>query len=115
MSGSLAQVRVNVRGGRWLLPWIISLLVAAALAAVVNSSLSGAHAIGDAERQQIVLTQAVIGLPPASVDAEGDAGQLQGRSCTELFGSYNWWLFSSGRHGPCGLDPDAWPGSPQGE
>jgi hypothetical protein len=42
-----------------------------------------------------------------SVVAAGDDGQGRGPSCAPLFGSYNWWLFSSGRQGPCGLDPDA--------
>jgi hypothetical protein len=42
-----------------------------------------------------------------SVVAAGDNGQSQGRSCALLFGSYDWWLHDSGRHGPCGLDSDA--------
>lgn len=40
-----------------------------------------------------------------SVVAAGD-GQERAPACTSLFGSYNWWLFSSDRQGPCGLGPD---------
>ena len=99
--------------GRRLLPWISLLLVSAGLAAILTSSLSGSQAT--AQRPDIVLTHAVIALPPATADAEGNAGQVPGRSCTELFGSYNSWLFSSGRHGPCGLEPDTAPRSPNGQ
>jgi len=42
-----------------------------------------------------------------SVVAAGDDGPGRGPSCAPLFGSYNWWLFSSDRQGPCGLGPDA--------
>jgi hypothetical protein len=45
-------------------------------------------------------------MSPDAVGA-GDDGQGRGPSCVLLFGSYNWWLFSCDRHGPCGLGPDA--------
>jgi hypothetical protein len=50
----------------------------------------------------------VLGEPvtTTSVVAEGDDGQRGGPSCAGLFGSYNWWLFSSRRQGPCGLNLD---------
>ena len=41
-----------------------------------------------------------------SVVAAGDDGPERGPSCAPLFGSYNWWLFSSDRQGPCGLGAD---------
>jgi hypothetical protein len=43
----------------------------------------------------------------ASVVDAGDDGQGRGPACTSLFGSYNGWLFSSDRQGPCGLGPAA--------
>jgi hypothetical protein len=51
----------------------------------------------------------VLGRPDTttSVVAAGDDGQSRGPSCAPLFGSYNWWLFSSDRQGPCGLGSDA--------
>jgi hypothetical protein len=42
-----------------------------------------------------------------SVVAVGADGQGRGPACAALFGSYNGQLFSSDRHGPCGLGPDA--------
>jgi hypothetical protein len=72
-----------LRGGRWLLPWLAVVLVSASLAAVVNSSLSGSQAIGDAQRQEIVLTQTVIGLPPAMTDATAGAAAPEAPTVTE--------------------------------
>lgn len=45
--------------------------------------------------------------PTTSVVAVGADGHGRGPTCAPLFGSYNWWLFSSDRQGPCGLGPDA--------
>jgi hypothetical protein len=42
-----------------------------------------------------------------SVVAVGADGHGRGPACAPLFGSYNWWLFSSDRQGPCGLVSDA--------
>jgi hypothetical protein len=109
MSGSRALVRITVSGGRWLLPWLSVLLVSASLAAAMNSSLSASRATGDGQRHEIALAPVGAGVPSADAAAEAQAGQVLGGACAELFGSYNWWLFSSGRHGPCGLDPDAGP------
>ena len=112
MLRSRAPVRVNVRGGRWLLPWISLLLVSVGLAALVNSSLTGSEATGDAHRQEIAVTPVFSRMRPADALTEGADGGLPGRSCTELFGSYNWWLFDSAGHGPCRMETDAAPDPP---
>jgi hypothetical protein len=109
MSRSPALVGVTLGSGRWLLPWLGGLLVSASLAYALNSTLSGAQATRDGQRQELLLTPVVASLPPPDAVADG---QVLGRSCVTLFGSYNGWLFSSGRHGPCGLEPDAVPGPP---
>jgi hypothetical protein len=81
MPPSPAPPRACLRAGRWLLPWLSVLLVSASLAHAMDSALSSPR--------------------PAHDD------QVPGLPCAALFGSYNGWLFSSGRHGPCGLGPDA--------
>jgi hypothetical protein len=112
MSRSPALARVILSTGRWLLPWIGVLLVSASLAFAMTTAMSGSRATGDGQRQEIALTPVFASLPSADTVTEGRDGRVLGRSCASLFGSYNGWLFSSGRHGPCGLEPDAAPGSP---
>jgi hypothetical protein len=113
MSRSPALARVMLSSGRWLLPWLSLLLVSASLAFAMTSAVSGSsRAIREGQRQELAPTPVIASLPPSVTVAEGNDSQGLGRSCASLFGSYNGWLFSSGGHGPCGLEPNAGPGSP---
>jgi hypothetical protein len=112
MSRTRALVCVNLRSGRWLLPWLSVMLVSASLAFGMTSAVSGSRAIREGQRQERAPTPVSASLAPAVTVAEGNDAQVLGRSCASLFGSYNGWLFSSGRHGPCGLEPNAGPDSP---
>jgi len=96
--------------GRWLLPWLVMLLVSASLAFVMTTTVSSSRMTGDRQRQAIAPTSVVANLPPAV--SEGYQDRVLGRLFPSLFGSYNGWLFSSGGHGPCRLEPDAAPSSP---
>ncbi len=99
MTRTCALVHVCLRSGRWLLPWMSVLVVSAALAYAMNTAVTVSHATAD---RQLMVSAA------PSAFANGDVGQ----PCTSLFGSYNWWLFNSGRHGPCQMEFDAAPVSP---
>jgi len=112
MSRSPALSRVMLSSGRWLLPWLLMLLVSASLAFVMTTTVSSSRMTGDRQRQMIAPTSVVSNLPPADAVSEGYQDRVLGRSCASLFGSYNGWLFSSGGHGPCWLEPDAAPSSP---
>jgi hypothetical protein len=91
-----------LRIGRWLLPWISVLLVSASLAYAMNSTLSSALAIG--VRQPHEIPPQPTFLPQPGALADGNDSQVVDASCVLVFGSYDWWLFSSGRTGPCGLE-----------
>ncbi len=112
MSRSPALARVILSSGRWLLPWLSVLLVSASLAWAMTTAVSGSQMTCAGQPQEVALTSVVASLPPADVVTESRDGRVLGRSCASLFGSYNGWLFSSGGHGPCRLEPDAAPGSP---
>jgi hypothetical protein len=107
MSRSPALARAIRSSGRWLLPWMSVLLVSASLVFAISTTLNGSRTTRDGQRQQTAFTFVVASVPPADAAPEGSDGRVLGRSCASLFGSYNGWLFSSGGHGPCGLEPDA--------
>jgi hypothetical protein len=88
MTRSHGVVRGSMRSGRWLLPWILVLVGSATFAYTMNSAVTGALANPDG-RLQVAIAPTVVDLP-----------------CTSLFGSYNWWLFTSGRRGPCGMEEE---------
>jgi hypothetical protein len=107
--GSL--VHVGLTGSRRLLPWISILLVSAALTYAMNGALTGSWEI-PYERPTVSIAPAAGDLSAPETFAAGDDARAGSRSCVTIFGSYNWWLFSSGRHGPCRMEPDASPESP---
>ena len=86
MTTAHGVLRGSLSSGRWLLPWVFVLLVSATFAYTLNSAVTGALANTDAQLQ-VSIAPAVVDLP-----------------CTSLFGSYNWWLFTNGRRGPCGME-----------
>ena len=85
---------------RTVMAWSVLLASTLALAslfqAVAGSALGGPGTTTSIHRRM-----------SPDVVAAGEDDQGRGPSCAELFGSYNWWLFSSDRQGPCGLGPDA--------
>ncbi len=93
MTGVLSLMHVGVNAGRWMLPWLVILVVSATISFAVASGLTGSAAPA----------------PPASEVRVNDAlayedavREVSGR-CTSLFGSYNFWLYDNNRRGPCGL------------
>src|SRR5438105_441779 len=111
MTGSRALVLVGLRRIKWLLPWIGVLLVSTTFAYAMNGALTGSWTIA--------YRPATLWIAPGAADLSaadalhGDGARASSHSCVSLFGSYDGWIFSSGRSGPCGLDPDASPGPPQ--
>lgn len=108
----LSVFRVGLARVRWLLPWISVVLVSASVVAYAmnaTATISRTPSGG----------QPLVSVAPAGTDrsapdavANGNDARDVGPPCASLFGSYNWWLFSSGRHGPCQMDPDAVSDSP---
>lgn len=107
MSRSSALARASLSGGRWLLPWLSVLLVSASLAFAMSTTMSGSRATRDGQSHEISLTRVAASRFPVDAATEGPDDRALGRSCASLFGSYNGWLYSSDRQGPCGLGPDA--------
>ena len=114
MPRSTAQVRTNLRSGRWLLPWLSLLLVSTSLAYAMNGTVTGLWAVREPQRQELARTGLTASVPAVEASAEGNDAPALGRSCVSLFGSYNSWLFDRGRRGVCRLGPDGLPGTSPG-
>jgi hypothetical protein len=71
-------LRVCLRAGRWLLPWIIVLLVSASLAYATNSIVSDPPVTHDRQRQAISRTPLLASLPPPEAVTEENDGQVSG-------------------------------------
>lgn len=97
MTETVAQVFVSLRRRQWLLPWISIVFVPVSLTYAMNAALTGSWGIPYGR-------PAVSIAPPAPEVYAYDKAVLDLRdSCISLFGSYNFWLYDSGRRGPCGL------------
>src|SRR5690242_8909222 len=106
---SLAFVILST--GRWLLPWLSVLFVSGILVLGMTTAASGYRAGHHGQTREF--TFAFAAASAARVDAVPEADDpMKSRSCASLFGSYNGWLYSSGGHGPCGLELDAESSSP---
>ena len=113
MTGSRTFVPVGLRRLKCVLPWIGVLLVSSSFAYALNGALTGSWAIADGPTT-LWTAPGDADLSAPGVSPGGDAARDSSHPCVTLFGSYNGWLFSSGRHGPCGLDPDTTPESLSG-
>lgn len=82
-----------------LMPWITVLLVWASLTYGMHAALFSGRTNAAFESSTSVATYRSV---PEAV-AAGKSAEDAGRACSSLFGSYNWWLFSQDRKGPCGL------------
>jgi hypothetical protein len=110
MTGSRAAVRVGLRKVAWLPAWIGVALVSATFAYAMNGALTGSWTMPSG-RPTVSSAPPAAGQPAPDAVAGDDAREV-GRPCVSMFGSYNWWLFNSGGHGPCRMELDRAPDSP---
>jgi len=110
MTGSRALVLVGLRRIKWLLPWIGVLLVSSSFAYAMHGASTGSWTIAYGP-PTLWIAPGAADLSAPDVSPGGDDARDSSHPCVSMFGSYNWWLFSSGHHGPCRLDVDATPDS----
>jgi hypothetical protein len=106
------MIRLSVLGWaglssrRWLLPYLSVLLVSAMIAYVMTSTLTRSGATPHGPRAVLQVASGADATGPALL-ADGRAGRDLGLPCAAMFGSYNWWVYSTSRLGVCGLELDA--------
>jgi hypothetical protein len=80
-------VTTGLRGARWLLPWLVALLVSASLASAATSALNRAWApIGPSSASSV--TPAVAALPPAGAVGNSDDARALDLVCISRFATY---------------------------
>jgi hypothetical protein len=77
-----------LRGGRWLLPWLATLLVSASLASAVTSALTGAW-VPMAAHSASSPTPAIAERPAASAVGDGDDARPVDQACISRVVAYS--------------------------
>src|SRR3954454_23670120 len=105
MTGVRSLKHACLIASRWMLPWIILLLVSASVTYAINVALTSRSAT---PYGWPALSSAPTAPRVDAIDVrayENAVREFPEDSCTSLFGSYNFWLFDKDRTGPCGLAP----------